>query len=78
MIISIWMDVIGVGLMRDIIQPSPQARRTWITSCSASFRPALDWIHDRAMLGGPLSERLESIYSNRTGKQFYVLPRKSN
>lgn len=36
------------------------------------IRPALDWIHDRAVLGGPLSERLESIYANRTGKQFYV------
>lgn len=35
-------------------------------------KPVLDWIHDRLMLGGPLSERLESIYANRTGKQFYV------
>jgi Peptidase family S41 len=37
-----------------------------------SIRPALDWIHDRSLLGGPLSERLESIYANRTGKQFFV------
>ena len=37
-----------------------------------SIRPALDWIHDRELLGGPLSERLESVYANRTGKQFYV------
>jgi hypothetical protein len=36
------------------------------------IRPALDWIHDRSMLGEPLSQRLESIYTNRTGKQFYV------
>jgi hypothetical protein len=36
------------------------------------IRPQLDWIHDRAVLGAPLSERLESIYANRTGKQFYV------
>jgi hypothetical protein len=36
------------------------------------IRPALDWIHDRGKLGGPLNERLESIYANRTGKQFYV------
>jgi hypothetical protein len=36
------------------------------------IKPALDWMHDRSMLGGPLSERLESIYANRTGKQFYV------
>jgi len=37
-----------------------------------NIRPALEWIHDRSMLGGPLSERLESIYADRTGKQFYV------
>jgi hypothetical protein len=52
-----------------------------ITACSRcvpaasgdlDIKPALAWIHDRAMLGGPLSERLESIYANRTGKQFYV------
>jgi hypothetical protein len=36
------------------------------------IKPALDWIHDRALLGAPLSERLESIYADRTGKQFYV------
>ena len=36
------------------------------------LKPALDWIRDRATLGGPLSERLESIYANRSGKQFYV------
>ncbi len=36
------------------------------------IKPSLDWIHDRAILGAPLSERLESIYANRTGKQFYV------
>ncbi|MGA3226796.1 MAG: S41 family peptidase [Acidobacteriaceae bacterium] len=36
------------------------------------IKPVLDWIRDRAMLGTPLSERLESIYTNRTGKQFYV------
>ncbi len=36
------------------------------------IRPALEWIHDRELLGGPLSERMESIYANRTGKQFYV------
>jgi hypothetical protein len=36
------------------------------------IKPPLDWIHDRVLLGAPLSERLESIYANRTGKQFYV------
>jgi hypothetical protein len=36
------------------------------------IKPAIEWIHDRAVLGGALSERLESIYANRTGKQFFV------
>lgn len=45
-----------------------------VTAASGDLdmKPALDWIHDRDLLGGPLSERLESIYANRTGKQFYV------
>ena len=38
------------------------------------LRPELAWIRDRKMLGGPLSERLESIYANRTGSQFFVSP----
>jgi hypothetical protein len=37
-----------------------------------NLKPALDWIHDRNLLGAPLTSRLESIYTNRTGKQFYV------
>ena len=37
-----------------------------------NIKPVLGWLHDRSMLGGPLSERLESIYADRTGKQFYV------
>jgi Peptidase family S41 len=37
-----------------------------------NIKPVLGWFHDRSMLGGPLSERLESIYADRTGKQFYV------
>jgi hypothetical protein len=36
------------------------------------LRPALDWIHDRATLGAPLSRSLESIYANRSGEQYYV------
>lgn len=36
------------------------------------IKPALDWIHDRSTLGEALSQRLESIYAVRTGKQFYV------
>ena len=41
-------------------------------SGNLSIKPALDWIHDRSTLGEPLSQRLESVYSARTGKQFYV------
>jgi hypothetical protein len=36
------------------------------------IEPPIEWIHDRSTLGRALSERLESIYANRTGKQFYV------
>lgn len=36
------------------------------------IKPVLGWIHDRSSLGAPLSQRLESIYAARTGKQFYV------
>ena len=52
-----------------------------IPSCSAcvsapasdlDIKPRLDWIHDRTLLGVPLSQRLESIYANRSGRQFYV------
>ena len=35
-------------------------------------KPTLDWIHDRSVLGAALSERLEQIYANRSGMQFYV------
>lgn len=41
-------------------------------SDSLDNAPPLAWIHDRSVLGEPLSVRLESIYANRTGKQFYV------
>jgi hypothetical protein len=43
-----------------------------VPSGDLEIKPALDWIHDRSTLGGPLSEHLESIYAGRTGKQFYV------
>ncbi len=36
------------------------------------IKPPLEWIHDRKLLGVPLSQHLESIYANRTGKQFFV------
>ena len=37
------------------------------------FAPDLSWIGDKNLLGEQLSQRLETIYANRTqGKQFYV------
>ena len=36
------------------------------------LKPELAWIHDRGALGAALSERLESIFANRTGMQFFV------
>jgi C-terminal processing protease CtpA/Prc len=36
------------------------------------LKPELAWIRDRGALGASLSQRLESIYANRTGKQFFV------
>ena len=59
-----WIDKLGPILPCSPCVPAP--------SGELDIKPVLDWIHDRAMLGTPLSERLESIYTNRTGKQFYV------
>jgi hypothetical protein len=36
------------------------------------LKPSLDWIHDKSALGVSLSERLEQVYANRSGQQFYV------
>lgn len=36
------------------------------------LKPELDWIHDRNLLGDELSERLQQVYANRSGKQFFV------
>ena len=37
------------------------------------FKPEIEWIKSKAMLGEDLSRALQAIYSNRTnGKQFYV------
>jgi hypothetical protein len=59
-----WIDKLGPIRPCGPCVPAP--------SGELDIRPVLDWIHDRAMLGTPLSERLESIYTNRTGKQFYL------
>lgn len=36
------------------------------------LKPPIEWIHDRDSLGAGLSERLEQIYKDRSGEQFYV------
>jgi hypothetical protein len=59
-----WIDKLGPIPPCSPCVPAP--------SGDLDIKPMLDWIHDRDLLGGPLSERLESIYANRTGKQFYV------
>jgi len=59
-----WTDKLGAVPPCHPCVPAP--------SGDLDIKPALDWIHDRAILGTALSERLESIYANRTGKQFYV------
>lgn len=41
-------------------------------SGNLDIKPALDWIHDRSILGEHLSQRLEFVYAARSGKQFYV------
>ena len=37
-----------------------------------NLKPPLDWIHDQTALGALLSDRLEQIYTNRRGHQFYI------
>jgi len=59
-----WIEKLGPVLPCSTCVPAP--------SGDLSIKPALDWIHDRSMLGEPLSGRLESVYAGRTGKQFYV------
>jgi riboflavin biosynthesis pyrimidine reductase len=59
-----WIEKLGPVLACSACVPAP--------SGNLDIKPALDWIHDRSMLGEPLSQRLESIYAARTGKQFFV------
>jgi len=59
-----WIDKLGTVTP---CRPCVQA-----PSGNLDIKPPLDWIHDRSALGQALSERLESIYANRSGKQFYV------
>jgi len=59
-----WLDKLGPVPACSSCLPAP--------SGDLDLKPALDWIHDRTTLGAPLSQRLESIYANRTGRQFFV------
>ena len=59
-----WVDKLGPVSACSPCVPAPAGE--------LDIKPALGWIHDKKALGGALSERLEGIYANRTGKQFYV------
>lgn len=59
-----WIDKLGPVPPCNPCIPAP--------SGDLDIKPPLDWIHDRATLGAPLSKRLESVYANRTGAQFYL------
>jgi hypothetical protein len=59
-----WIDKLGSVPPCNPCVPAPTG--------DLNLKPSLDWIHNRNLLSAPLSNRLESIYTNRTGKQFYV------
>jgi hypothetical protein len=59
-----WIDALGPVPACTRCVPAPDG--------DLDLKPALDWIHDRSTLGPALSQRLEQIYANRTGRQFYV------
>jgi hypothetical protein len=59
-----WIDKLGPVPTCSPCVPAPAG--------DLDLKPALAWMHDRGLLGAPLSQRLEAIYANRTGKQFYV------
>lgn len=59
-----WIDALG---------PIPACHAcTGAPSGDLALKPPIEWIHDQAALGAALSARLEQIYENRTGAQFYV------
>jgi Peptidase family S41 len=44
-----------------------------LDTAALTLRPDIEWIHDRKLLGLPLSRRLESVYANRVpNQQYYV------
>jgi hypothetical protein len=72
--IAAWIDKLGPVALCSPCVPAPTGDRDG--EATLDIGPANDWIHDRTSLkrgiGASLSERLESIYAKRTGKQFYV------
>ncbi len=59
-----WIDALG--------PVAPCSRCVSAPAGDLALKPPLDWIHDRLALGPILSARLEQIYANRSGSQFYV------
>lgn len=59
-----WIDTLGPVPACNACVPAPDGE--------LDLRPELAWTQDHKMLSAPLSERLETIYANRTGKQYFV------
>jgi C-terminal processing protease CtpA/Prc len=59
-----WIDTLGAVPTCNPCVPAPAGE--------LDLRPELAWIHNPKALGAPLSQRLEFIYANRTGRQFFV------
>jgi hypothetical protein len=59
-----WIDTLGPVPVCNPCVPAPAGE--------LDLRPELAWIHDRGALGAALSQRLEFIYANRSGDQFFV------
>lgn len=59
-----WIDALGAV--------PPCSTCASLNATDLYFRPDVDWISNEPPLGPELSQRLQSIYRNRSGKQFYV------
>jgi hypothetical protein len=59
-----WIDELGPVPVCSPCLPPPTG--------DLDLKPPLEWIHDQSALGVLLSQRLEQIYTNRSGHQFYV------
>jgi hypothetical protein len=59
-----WIDSLGsVAVCNPCVEPPVG---------DLDLKPEIAWIHDREALGPGLSQQLEEIYANRTGRQFFV------